>query len=63
MKQLERHLGVSYPTARLRFDALLERLGLSDTAPPPGRLEILEALARGDLDVDQAEQQLAVLSE
>jgi hypothetical protein len=36
MKELERHLGVSYPTARARFDDLLRRLGLSagaGTAP------------------------------
>jgi hypothetical protein len=67
MKELERHLGVSYPTARARFDSLLARLGL--TPPPPvappasaaGRLEILEALARGNLDVDQAQGLLAEL--
>src|SRR4030088_388566 len=29
MKELERPLGVSYPTARARFDALLTRLGIS----------------------------------
>jgi hypothetical protein len=28
MRDLERHLGVSYPTARARFDDLLRRLGL-----------------------------------
>ena len=28
MKELERHLGVSYPTARARFDDLLGRLDL-----------------------------------
>jgi hypothetical protein len=61
MKELERHLGVSYPTARARFDALVERLGLPDPPQPPGtgRLDILEALARGHLDVDEAQRQLA----
>lgn len=55
MKHLERQLGVSYPTARARFDALLVRLGLGVPEPPPaGRLEVLEALARGELDVDGA---------
>jgi hypothetical protein len=33
MRDLERHLGVSYPTARARFDDLLRRLGL---LPGPG---------------------------
>src|ERR1700738_1312192 len=45
MKDLERHRGVSYPTARARFDGLLDRLGLSvsSSAPSPpdrGRLDI-----------------------
>jgi hypothetical protein len=35
MKEVERHLGVSYPTARARFDDLLATLGipLSGSAP------------------------------
>ena len=32
MRDLERHLGVSYPTARARFDDLLRRLGLAPAA-------------------------------
>ena len=63
MKDLERHLGVSYPTARARFDALLSRLGLApERQPAPGarRVELLEQLARGEIDVDQA---MAKLSE
>ena len=35
MRDLERHLGVSYPTARARFDDLLRRLGLAAGAPGP----------------------------
>src|SRR5690242_21348337 len=35
MKELERHLGVSYPTARARFDDLLRKLGLGSPPPPP----------------------------
>jgi len=60
MKDLERHLGVSYPTARARFDALLTRLGLGSETPAPSspRLAMLEALARGDIDVDEAERRL-----
>jgi hypothetical protein len=61
MKDVERHLGVSYPTARSRFDALLGRLGLAPAVaeePNPKtaeRLEVLERLARGEVDVDAAE--------
>ncbi len=63
MKDLERHLGVSYPTARARFDALLSRLGLAperQPTPSASRVELLEQLARGEIDVDQA---MAKLSE
>jgi hypothetical protein len=67
MKELERHLAVSYPTARARFDELLGRLGItpSGTAaerPPTAgredRAELLRSLARGDIDVDEAARQL-----
>jgi hypothetical protein len=66
MKELERHLGVSYPTARSRFDDLLAKLGLQP-APAPDkfaeaqraeRAELLQALARGDIDVDEAARRL-----
>jgi hypothetical protein len=60
MKDLERHLGVSYPTARARFDALLARLGLAPERPaaPAPRVELLEQLAKGEIDIDQAMQKL-----
>ena len=55
MKELERHLGVSYPTARARFDQLLARLGLAAERPASGnRVELLERLARGEIDVEEA---------
>ncbi len=34
MRDLERHLGVSYPTARARFDEVLGKLGLATPAAP-----------------------------
>ncbi|GAB3266228.1 DUF2089 domain-containing protein [Kineosporia babensis] len=77
MKELERHLGVSYPTARARFDDLLAKLGLKPTSPagpagPAGaagpaepepqdeqtRLNTLQALATGELDVAAARKLL-----
>ena len=53
MKELERHLGVSYPTARARLSDLLAALGMSAEESEP-RLEILQSLARGEIDVEQA---------
>ena len=58
MKELERHLGVSYPTARARFDTLLARLGLERPAPPAARAELLQSLAHGEIDVEEAMRQL-----
>ena len=59
MKELERHLGVSYPTARARFDALLARLGLAAERPAPSpKVDLLEQLAKGEIDVEQAMQKL-----
>ena len=52
LKEVERQLGVSYPTARARVDALVEGLGLGWAER--SRLELLEALARGDVDVESA---------
>jgi hypothetical protein len=67
VKELQRHLGVSYPTARARVGGLLVRLGLEaepdgDEDEPDGdedeRVRLLESLARGEIDVDTAEREL-----
>lgn len=70
MREVERHLGVSYPTARQRYADLLVRLGLEsgegdgtgesrDAAEPAmSRSEVLARLASGDLDVETASELL-----
>ncbi|HET7419707.1 MAG TPA: DUF2089 domain-containing protein [Candidatus Dormibacteraeota bacterium] len=60
MKDLERHLGVSYPTARARFDGLLARLGIErgPVAPSSNRVELMEQVARGEIDIDEALKRL-----
>jgi hypothetical protein len=59
MKELERHLGVSYPTARARFDALLSKIGIErPAAPSPTRVELMEQVARGEIDIDEALKRL-----
>jgi hypothetical protein len=73
MREVERHLGVSYPTARQRYAELLDRLGLGRREPvgqdkspggeqaaagAPDRDEILRALAAGTIAVDEAERWL-----
>lgn len=59
MKDLERHLGVSYPTVRARFDKLLAKLGLESTEPETERIELLEALAKGEIDVTEALERMS----
>ena len=60
MKELERHLGVSYPTARARFDTLLSKIGIDRPAPAPSpsRVELMEQVARGEIDIDEALKRL-----
>ena len=64
MREVEKHLGVSYPTARLRFGALLGKLGLTDDAPESSltRDQILSEVAAGALTPAEAEGLLANLS-
>jgi len=60
MKELERHLAVSYPTARARFDMLLTKLGIErgPAAPSSNRVELMEQVARGEIDIDEALKRL-----
>jgi len=70
LRDMERELGISYPTVRSRVEALVRALGFgprSDAAdtdetddatetstPPRTRSEILEALARHELTAEEA---------
>ncbi len=64
LKEVEAELSISYPTIRGRLDALLEALELeaagmdTDGDDSPAKEDVLEALERGDLSVDEAERQL-----
>ena len=65
LRDLEKHLGVSYPTARLRFNQLLEKLGLAEpaAAAPTAltREQVLAEVASGALGPDEAAALLADL--
>ena len=59
LREVEKHLGVSYPTARLRFADLLRKLGLTDDPEPePGltRDQILAEVASGALKPIEAQE-------
>jgi hypothetical protein len=65
LKDVERILGVSYPTVRGRFDALLRDLGFE--GPPETqevrseRTDILGLLERGEVTAEEAAKRLRAL--
>ncbi len=81
LKEMERELGISYPTVRGRVDALVRALGLADGSEPMDeddeataedegmtaadaateRRDILERLARKEIDADEAAAALRAL--
>lgn len=55
IREMEKELGISYPTVRARLDQILAALGLdSPSKERPARKEVLEMLARGEITQDQA---------
>ena len=67
LREVERHLGVSYPTARLRFNQILGKLGLGeepgvDPEPAaPTREQILAEVAAGALSPQEAQRLLTAV--
>jgi len=64
LREVEKHLGVSYPTARARFNDLLRKLGLADVEEAPTALtrdQILSEVASGALTPAAAQELLAQL--
>ena len=61
LRDVQAHLGVSYPTARQRFGELLARLGLAEpvAAVTDDSATVLEDLAAGRISVEEAEVLLA----
>ena len=79
LKEMERALGISYPTVRARVEALVQALGLGDeqtvapddiaaetgdgTPRATGRRIILERLAKKEIDAATAAEALRALEE
>ena len=64
LREVEKHLGVSYPTARLRFADLLRKLDLADDPEPEPRVsrdQILAEVASGALQPAEATKLLRTL--
>lgn len=59
LKEVERAMGVSYPTVRLRFEHLLRALGYESAEDPDDlRDEVLSQLERGEIDPGEATKRL-----
>ncbi|AGK04448.1 hypothetical protein K649_05730 [Meiothermus ruber DSM 1279] len=66
LKEVERILGLSYPTIRARFEALLRVLGYEYQEVPEGpspqeKEAILDALEKGQISAAEAAEQLRAL--
>lgn len=61
IKEVEKELGISYPTVRARLNAVLGSIGIESDTEAPKRVEILDALSRGEIDAAQAVEQLKKL--
>ncbi len=64
LREVEKHLGVSYPTARARFTDLLVKLGLAPEAearPARTRDQVLSEIAAGTLSPQEGAALLAEL--
>jgi hypothetical protein len=65
LREVEKHLGVSYPTARARFTEVLQKMGLADEPEPepaptaPSREQILTEVASGALTPEEATRLLS----
>ncbi len=63
LKEVERIMGVSYPTVRLRFEKLLLALGY-EVGPDQSeeRTSVLDLLERGEIDAEEASKRLQTLT-
>jgi hypothetical protein len=59
LRDVQAHLGVSYPTARQRFTDLLARMGLGEEPESVDSASVLRDLAAGRISVDDAEDLLS----
>jgi len=54
IKEMEQVFGVSYPTIKARLTRIAGSLEFVETDPGPPRAEVLEQLARGEIDAAEA---------
>ena len=59
IRRMESLFEISYPTVKNRLNRIVARLDAAFTPPPSGHAEVLDRLARGEIDVDQALEDLS----
>jgi len=61
IKEMERVLGVSYPTIKSRLTRIANSLEFVETNPTPSKSEILERLQRGEISAEDAIREMETL--
>lgn len=56
IREMEKELGISYPTVRARLDEIIAALGGKER--PTSRRELLEQLSRGEITEEEAMERL-----
>lgn len=58
IKEIERELGISYPTVRSKLENVIQALGHHTPPAPNNKKEILERLSQGEITPEEAVQLL-----
>lgn len=58
IREVERELGISYPTVRSRLDAAIVALGFGEVAAAADRDDVLARLERDEISAEEAERML-----
>jgi hypothetical protein len=58
IRDVEKELGISYPTVRSRLDMVLAALGFGEQGPGADSGQVIEMLERGEISAEEAEKML-----
>ena len=58
IRDVEKELGISYPTVRSRLDMVLAALGYGEQVPGSDSNQVIEMLERGEITPEEAEKML-----
>ena len=62
IKEVEKELGISYPTVRKKLDEVIDALGYAPHAKRREQLEILEAIEHGEMSPQEGIEAMQTLS-